>query len=340
MQQLYKILFMMTLISGTLISISSNSWLGVWIGLEMNLLSIIPLMNINKKAKATEASMKYFIVQAMASIILMMALLTNTIKSDFTSNLLIDTMNSLLMTTALLIKTGAAPFHFWFPEVMEGLEWTNALILLTWQKIAPMAILSYINLNENLIIVTILTSTIVGGIMGINQTSMRKILSFSSINHIGWMLAAMLYLETLWMWYFIIYSMMNILLVWALENLNISSISQLLMLMKLNPQLKMFFMFNFFSLGGVPPFIGFLPKWLTVQALIFNYMYFTAITLILITLVTLYFYMRMALPSISLSAYSQSSVSMNQQFKNKNFTLWNSALMMSLTLATLTFNWI
>nr|QJT42842.1 NADH dehydrogenase subunit 2 [Agrilus mali] len=338
MPYLYKTLFLMTLMMGTLISISANSWMGSWIGLEMNLLSIIPLMNNSKNPQSTEASLKYFIVQAMASMILLMSFIMDTIKSDLPMNLLTSCLPSTCLTTALLIKTGTAPFHFWFPEVMEGLSWVNALILLTWQKIAPLVILMYNN-NEMILLMAILFSVLVGGLIGLNQTSLRKILSYSSINHIGWMLAAMLFLETLWTWYFILYSIMNTMIIWVLKKFNISSISQLINISKLNPQLKIFFMFNFFSLGGIPPFIGFLPKWLTIQALIYNQMYLTTTLMIITTLITLYFYMRMTFPMISFSISAPTIISMNKHMKNYFLTMVNSMLLMSLIFSTMAFNW-
>ncbi|YP_009270985.1 NADH dehydrogenase subunit 2 (mitochondrion) [Agrilus planipennis] len=340
MSYLYKNLFIITLMTGTLISISSESWLGVWIGLEMNLLSIIPLMNNSKDLKSTEASLKYFIVQAMASMILLMGFLINTIKINLPNNLLLENLPSSIITTSLMIKTGAAPFHFWFPEVMEGLNWMNALIMLTWQKIAPMTIIMYTHSNEILITTVIMFSVITGGLMGINQTSLRKIMSYSSINHIGWMMAALLFTETLWKWYFLIYSAMNMAIIWMLSKFNISSIPQLMAMSKNNPKMKTFFMFNFFSLGGLPPFIGFLPKWLTIQVMVLNEMYLTGAMMIIITLITLYFYMRITMPLITLSSSSSSLNLSNQQFKSKNMMSLNSILLTGLLFSTMAFNWI
>nr|AYW52298.1 NADH dehydrogenase subunit 2 [Agrilinae sp. 1 ACP-2013] len=337
---MYKLLFLTTLVMGTLITISSNSWLGVWMGLEMNLLSIIPLMNNSKSPKSTEASLKYFITQAMASLILLMGMMMDSIKSDIPSNIWTESLFFLCITTSLVTKTGAAPFHFWFPEVVEGLDWFNALLMLTWQKIAPMITLMYINMNETLITFLMLTSIAVGGVMGLNQTSMKKIMSYSSINHIGWMLGALVFTETLWSWYFLIYSITNSLIIWAFSKFNISSISQFLMVSKTAPQLKMFLTLNFLSLGGIPPFIGFLPKWLTIQVLVQNQMYFSSCLMVVMTLITLYFYMRIALSPLSLSTSNVIPINQKQKMNKKTFVTINSALLMSLMLSTLTFNWI
>nr|YP_010926076.1 NADH dehydrogenase subunit 2 [Agrilus zanthoxylumi]WKF51805.1 NADH dehydrogenase subunit 2 [Agrilus zanthoxylumi] len=340
MTNLFKMLFSIMVVTGTMISISSKSWFGVWIGLEMNLLSIIPLMNNSKNFKSTESSLKYFITQAMASMILLMSILVSMMKLDFPNNLIQSELSSLWMVTSLLIKMGAAPFHFWFPEVMEGLSWLNALIMLTWQKITPMVIIIYSENMEKIIVMSIIMSVVVGGLMGMNQTSLRKIISYSSINHIGWMMAALLFSETLWNWYFIIYSTMNMVMTWMFSKFHLSSISQFINTMSMYPKFKTFFVFNFFSLGGLPPFIGFLPKWMTIQMLVMNNMYVIAVMMIMTTLITLYFYMQVTMPTMSFMAQSMTiKITNNQNLNNKFMMTLNTILLMSLLTATITFNW-
>nr|YP_010610491.1 NADH dehydrogenase subunit 2 [Agrilus discalis]WAP90831.1 NADH dehydrogenase subunit 2 [Agrilus discalis] len=340
MKQIYKNMFLVTLVLGTLISISANSWVVVWIGLEMNMLSIIPLISNSTKAQSTEASIKYFIIQAMASMILLIGCMMNTIKMNSPSNFIMEELPSLMVTSSLLTKMGAAPFHFWFPEVMEGLDWFNALVLLTWQKIAPMTMMMYIKTNEKLLFTVILFSIIISGVMGINQNSLRKILTYSSINHVGWMLTTILFLEEIWMFYFTIYSIMNIVMIWMLKKYNISSISQIMMMSKFNPQLKTFFMLNFLSLGGIPPMIGFLPKWFTIQILVNNQMYTMAFIMIVTTLITLYFYMRMVMNPFLGSISMPSNILISQQFKIKKLLILNCIIFMSLLFSTMMLNWI
>nr|ALO76928.1 NADH deshydrogenase subunit 2 [Habrocerus capillaricornis] len=284
----YKIIFFTSLVTGSMISISSNTWMGMWMGLEINLLSIIPLMNNNKNIFASEASMKYFVTQALASSIIMFSII---MMCKFKSFIWLN--NSFMMTfnSALLTKMGTAPFHFWFPEVLEGLSWMNCLILLTWQKIAPMVLIMF-NLSFPLFFsIIIVTCMLVGGIMGFNQISMRKIMAYSSINHIGWMLAAMFFINSIWTYYFIIYSMISINLIFMLKILNIFFIKQLISI-NLNFVSKFLFIFNFMSLGGLPPFLGFMPKWMTIQNLINSNHLFLSFSMIILTLITLFYYMR------------------------------------------------
>nr|ALO77322.1 NADH deshydrogenase subunit 2 [Hybosorus sp. HYB01] len=286
-------LFFTSLITGTLISVSSYSWMGMWIGLEVNLLSIIPLMSSNKNMLTSEAAMKYFITQAMASTLLMFSMIM--LSMNFIYNIQLNTYLLYIMNTSLLIKMGAAPFHFWFPEVMEGLSWENSTIMLTWQKIAPMVLIMYSNKTPFYLMFSIILSSIISGIMGVNQISLRKILAYSSINHIGWMLAAILFLESIWFFYFIIYTLITVSIILIFKTLNVFLLTQLFSSTLNNPTIKMSFMINFFSLGGLPPFLGFFPKWLTIQALIENGVYSMTIILIITTLMTLFFYVRLIL---------------------------------------------
>lgn len=84
------------------------------------------------------------------------------------------------------MKVGLAPTHFWLPEVLQGLDLTTGLILSTWQKVAPFALLLQIpHHNPTLLVILGLLSTLIGGWGGLNQTQLRKILAYSSIAHLG-----------------------------------------------------------------------------------------------------------------------------------------------------------
>nr|YP_010121890.1 NADH dehydrogenase subunit 2 [Necrodes littoralis]QRF92663.1 NADH dehydrogenase subunit 2 [Necrodes littoralis] len=334
MFKFYKLLFFSTMIIGTLISISSNSWMGMWMGLEINLLSIIPLMNNNKNALSVEASLKYFITQAIASTIILFSIIMMSLSFDIKW---IESSYSLIFNSALLTKMGSAPFHFWFPEVMEGLNWFNCLILLTWQKIAPMVLITY-NFNMPLFFSTIIIlSMLVSGIMGLNQISLRKILAFSSINHIAWMLASMFSMETTWLLYFLIYTIISINIVVIFKILNIFYISQIFLALKKNILIKIFFMMNFLSLGGLPPFLGFFPKWITIQGLIESKFYLLAFLMVILTLLTLYYYMRLIFSTLMINTLE---TNYHLSIKNNYFVIFltNFISIIGLVFCTMMFN--
>nr|ARH53909.1 NADH dehydrogenase subunit 2 [Limonius minutus] len=333
-------LFILTILLSTLISISSYSWLGMWLGLEINLLSIIPLMHSSSNILSTESSIKYFIVQAIASMIILLSIISMLMSTNLTTNMNYESMFMLSMNSALLTKMGMAPFHFWFPEVMEGLDWLNCLLILTWQKIAPMILLMYNMSFTMFTIIIILISMIISGLLGINQISMRKILAYSSINHMGWMLSTMMIMETVWIYYFIIYTLVSINLVLILKTFKIFFLNQLYMSLNNNFMVKIFFIMNFLSLSGIPPFLGFLPKWLTIQALLYSKMILLPTIMIVLTLITIYMYMRITLSTLLMNSgeFNWNDMLKINKFKSFYMSSMNFITLLSLILITIIFN--
>nr|AQP28517.1 NADH dehydrogenase subunit 2 [Termes group sp. F TB-2017] len=291
-----KILLLITLVGGVLVSVSSNSWLGAWMGLEINLMSFIPLMSNVKNMYNTEASLKYFIVQVLASATLLFMVVMKTLTEDlFTFEM--NPYTPMIICTPLLLKSGAAPFHWWFPGVMEGLSWENCALLMTVQKAAPLMLISYLIDINTFTLSIILMSTIVGSIGGLNQTSMRKILTYSSINHTGWMLIALITSENLWMVYYVIYSTLALTVVSAIKLSGASFINQTMMTNKETTLMKFMLFTSLLSLGGLPPFLGFLPKWIVIQAMITNNMAPLATVVVVTSLITLYYYLKISYSS-------------------------------------------
>nr|QNE85596.1 NADH dehydrogenase subunit 2 [Chrysotimus molliculus] len=319
MKNSYKILFLLTLMLGSLMTISANSWIGAWMGLEINLLSFIPLMNDINNLKSSEASLKYFLTQALASSIFLFAIIMYMMKFNFMFQFnLENNFSKLIMMLSLLMKSGTAPFHFWFPEVMEGLSWNNVLILMTWQKLAPLMLISYI-LNSIIILIIIIT-LIVGSLGGLNQTSLRKILSFSSINHLGWMLSAMYLNENIWMMYFMFYSFLSFTIVKMFNMINIFHFNQMFSSFSSSKYMKMIMMINLLSLGGLPPFLGFIPKWIIIQYLSINLNMMLVVILVSMTLITLLFYLRMCFSAFMLNYYENNFMIYNSMnFKKLEF---------------------
>nr|QXT44128.1 NADH dehydrogenase subunit 2 [Labidotermes celisi] len=286
----------MTLVMGMLVSVSSNSWLGAWMGLEINLMSFIPLMSNVKNMYNTEASLKYFIVQVLASATLLFLVVMKTLMEDlFTFES--SPYTPMIICTPLLLKSGAAPLHWWFPGVMEGLSWENCALLMTIQKAAPLMLMSYLIEMNTFTLSIVLMSTIVGSIGGLNQTSMRKILTYSSINHTGWMMIALSTGENLWMTYFTTYSILALTVVSAIKLSGVSFINQTMMTNSETTMMKFMMFTSLLSLGGLPPFLGFLPKWIVIQAMITNNMTPLAVMVVVMSLVTLYYYLKISYSS-------------------------------------------
>nr|YP_010563165.1 NADH dehydrogenase subunit 2 [Cnethodonta grisescens]UYX61171.1 NADH dehydrogenase subunit 2 [Cnethodonta grisescens] len=324
-----KMFFMFTLFFSTLISISSNSWLGCWIGLEINLLSFIPLISNSNNLFSNEASMKYFLTQSIASINFLFSIIMKLIlMKNFEMNLFI----SIMINSSLLMKMGSAPFHFWFPNIIEGLSWFNSLILMTWQKISPMILLSYY-FNMNFIIIIIIMNIIIGAINGMNQTSLRKLMAFSSINNLGWMLMTIMISMNLWLFYFLMYFFLTSMMTFLFYILNMFYINQLF-INNMNFMIKINLLINFLSLGGLPPFIGFFPKWIVINFLINNNFYLMTLLFMMMSLIMLFFYIRIIYSAFMFNYYKMKWFKI--LIKNKLFSIINLFSFMSIMSMILT----
>ncbi|YP_010272003.1 NADH dehydrogenase subunit 2 (mitochondrion) [Drosophila suzukii] len=313
-------LFITIMIIGTLITVTSNSWLGAWMGLEINLLSFIPLLSDNNNLMSTEASLKYFLTQALASTVLLFSSILLMLKNNM-NNEINESFTSMIIMSALLLKSGAAPFHFWFPNMMEGLTWMNALMLMTWQKIAPLMLISYLNI-KNLLLISVILSVVIGAIGGLNQTSLRKLMAFSSINHLGWMLSSLMISESIWLIYFLFYSFLSFILTFMFNIFKLFHLNQLFSWFVSSKILKFSLFMNFLSLGGLPPFLGFLPKWLVIQQLTLCNQYFLLTLMMMSTLITLFFYLRICYSAFMLNYFENNWVmEMNMNSNNTNLYL-------------------
>nr|YP_009654797.1 NADH dehydrogenase subunit 2 [Leptoglossus membranaceus]QCI09352.1 NADH dehydrogenase subunit 2 [Leptoglossus membranaceus] len=319
-----KLLFILILIVSTLITISANNWLGMWMGLEMNLMAFTPLISKKKDKKSSQAMMIYFLTQSIGSIVLLFSVMINSLI--FLSPLLISELTSIMIMISILIKVGAAPFHFWLPEMMVNLNWDECMILMTWQKIAPLTILHNLTPNNWFLYLSVVLSAMAGGIGGLNQTSLRKILAFSSINHLGWMMMFMS-MNSSWYKYLTIYSILVILICWMFKSMNALFINQL---MTSSPSLfeKLTLTITLLSIGGLPPFLGFLPKWMVIQSMISSGLYFIMVVMMLCSLLTLFYYLRL------MTAFILSYSSMNKwiSYKKPNKLMLLSFLLINLTL--------
>nr|YP_010952826.1 NADH dehydrogenase subunit 2 [Trapezia formosa]WMQ53246.1 NADH dehydrogenase subunit 2 [Trapezia formosa] len=282
-------MFLFTLLLGSLLTISSSSWFGMWIGLELNLLSFIPLILIKMNPLYSETALKYFLIQALGSTFI---ILSSCLYLSFSFSI------SPLIIMALLLKLGAAPFHFWFPHIMEGLSWPQAYILLSIQKLAPMYMLSHLYSHSFMIMLSAILSALVGAFGGLNVLSLRKIMAFSSINHMSWMLIAIFISDFMWLTYFVFYVLISLSIVMFFNSFHSYYFSDLLNLSYSNPYFTLLLPLNLLSLGGLPPFTGFIPKWFMIQSMLMNQMIFPLMFLIFSALVTLYYYLRVLLPFI------------------------------------------
>lgn len=279
------LLFTLRILLRIIMIISSPSLFIRWVGLELNTLAFIPLLLNIKNKLTSEASIKYFLTQTLASILFILGLLINLTNSGV--------IWTLFLFLGLSIKLGAAPFHSWLLTVAESCSWVLLLILLTIQKINPLLIVWFSGRHtNNFNILLIFISVLVGGFIGLIQTSSRLVLTFSSINHLGWLLSSLMFNLWLGVVYFSIYFLVLIPVVNFFQKKNVHHINQLPSLNTGRLRLGLL-LIRLISLGGLPPFLGFLPKWVVLQSLVSSGYFIQALVMVFISLFTLYYYLRL-----------------------------------------------
>nr|ADT71436.1 NADH dehydrogenase subunit 2 [Harpactes ardens]AIF34266.1 NADH dehydrogenase subunit 2 [Harpactes ardens]AIF34276.1 NADH dehydrogenase subunit 2 [Harpactes ardens]AIF34277.1 NADH dehydrogenase subunit 2 [Harpactes ardens]AIF34293.1 NADH dehydrogenase subunit 2 [Harpactes ardens] len=314
-----KLISILSLMIGTTITISSNHWVMAWTGLEINTLAIIPLISKSHHPRSIEASTKYFLVQAAASTTLLFSSMTNawaTGQWDITQ--LTNPTSCLLLTMAIATKLGLVPFHFWYPEVLQGTTMTTALLLSTLMKLPPITILFLTShsLNPTLLTSMAIISTALGGWMGLNQTQTRKILAFSSISHLGWMTIIIIYNPKLTLLTFYLYSLITSTVFLSFNTTNTLKLSTLMTSWTKVPMLNATLLLTLLSLAGLPPMTGFMPKWFIIQELTKQDMTPSATLIAMLSLLSLFFYLRLTYYS-AITLPPNSTNHMKQWYLNK-----------------------
>nr|ATZ70864.1 NADH dehydrogenase subunit 2 [Conus grahami] len=295
----FGLMFLFVMGFGTMLSLSSVHWLGIWAGLEMNLIGFLPMLIYQKKISESESAVKYFIVQALGSSLLIFGSLLG-FSTSFSWDVMSGGMSGILglcaLVSGLSVKLGVFPFHYWVPSVMAGLSWVSCMLLATWQKLAPLfLLLSLCELSETkelLVLFCVMSggSALAGGMGGLNQTQIRALLAYSSIGHLGWMTFAMLHSEWCMKLYLFIYLGITASLfvsLWLKDSSAMKNVSSL----KHFKIYHLVIMLLLLSLSGLPPLLGFVSKWLVVFIASSGPFSFIIFMLILGSLMSLFYYL-------------------------------------------------
>nr|YP_008999711.1 NADH dehydrogenase subunit 2 [Rattus niobe]AGB56879.1 NADH dehydrogenase subunit 2 [Rattus niobe] len=330
MNPITLIIIYFTILMGPVITMSSSNLLLMWVGLEVSLLSIVPLLTDKKSPRSTEAATKYFLTQATASMIMLLAIILNYKQSGMwmfqqhTNNMLLN-----MTLISLAMKLGLAPFHYWLPEVTQGIPMHIGLILLTWQKIAPLSILYQIYqlLNPTITTILAITSVFIGAWGGLNQTQTRKIMAYSSIAHMGWMVAILPYNPNLMLLNLMIYILLTIPMFISLMMNSATTINSFSLTWNKTPMILTMASIVLLSMGGLPPLTGFLPKWAIISELLKNNCSILSTLMAMMALLNLFFYTRL-IYSMSLTMFPTNN--------NSKMTSHHTNLKYNLILPTLT----
>nr|ARW71573.1 NADH dehydrogenase subunit 2 [Polychrus femoralis] len=281
---------------GTILTMSSHHWLMAWIGLEINTLAIIPMISQQHHPRATEATTKYFLTQAAASALILFSSTTNAwALGTWDIIQMTNPTSTTLLTAALAMKLGLAPAHFWLPEVLQGAKMSTALIITTWQKLAPMSLmyLTMHTLSPTILLLMGMLSSLLGGWGGLNQTQTRKLMAYSSIAHLGWMATISTILPNILTLTLIIYLLMTTTMFSTLIMLKSKTLQDLSTTWTTAPTITTISLLTLLSLGGLPPLTGFMPKWLILEELTMQNLTPTATILAMSALLSLFFYLRL-----------------------------------------------
>nr|YP_009344343.1 NADH dehydrogenase subunit 2 [Temnopleurus reevesii]APT42111.1 NADH dehydrogenase subunit 2 [Temnopleurus reevesii] len=332
-----SLLLFLTVILGTLIVVSSQNWFVIWVGLEISTLALVPLLCSNFSPRNIEATIKYFLIQALsAALLLNGAMIQAWLTGSWSILEPSNNVTMLCISIALAFKIGLAPCHFWFPDVLQGLPFTQGLIIASWQKIAPLVLIFSISNTtfSYLLISASLISIVVGGWGGLNQTQTRKILAFSSIANMGWITVTALYSTQAAIIMLIIYLLINTAVFLLLDLLTLSTLGHLNNTAQLSPISIILITMLILSLGGLPPLTGFMLKFTSLYFLISNNFIMLSAIMVLGSLLSLFFYIRISF-NVSLVLFPQHIVSLTAWRNSMSTTYLPANTWMASSLSTI-----
>nr|AJA04728.1 NADH dehydrogenase subunit 2 [Phrynocephalus reticulatus bannikovi] len=323
----------LSIITSTIMTMSSSNWLMAWIGLELNTLAILPIISKPKTLRSSEAATKYFLTQAIASA---MMLLSSTINAWQTGNWdileLKNKFSTTIMVLALLMKMGAAPVHFWLPEVLQGTTLQTALLITTWQKLAPISLMYMIsnNIQPTIFVLTGLLSMIVGGLGGVNQTQLRKMMAYSSINNLGWTIMTMPFSPNMAIMNISVYIIMTTPIFLMMTSTSMKTLQNLSTTWTTSTTMTFSISLLMLSISGLPPFTGFMPKMLILNELILQNLPMLATLAIMTSLISLLFYLRITYLAMMLTSPMTASSSTKWRTQNQKSQLMTMTIPMAL----------
>ena len=315
----YSILILCSIL-GMMVMISSNDLMVFYIGLELQSLALYVLASFNKdQLKSSEAGLKYFVLSALSSGILLYGCSLLYGFSGSTNFLIIsENINSMeygltfgivFILVGLAFKISAVPFHMWAPDVYEGSPTSVTLFFAIVPKIAALTVfirflyLPFFNvINEWQIIIIFLSiaSMVFGAIAAIGQKNLKRLIAYSSIGHMGYALAGLSVGTNEGIQssvsYISIYLIMNLglfscLFMMKRNNRYYENIDDLSGLSKNHPLISFSLLIILFSLAGIPPMAGFFAKFYVFASVIKQEMYFLAIIGLLATVISAFYYL-------------------------------------------------
>ena len=318
--------YVLTLFStlGMMVMISASHFLTLYLGLELLSLSLYAMVAINRdSATSVEAAMKYFVLGAIASGMLLYGM--SMIYGSTGSLMLTDVSVALqegmgqkiplafgvvFIVAGLAFKLGAVPFHMWVPDVYQGAPTPVTLFISSAPKLAAFAFsirLLVQGLEElhgdwqGMLILLAVLSMAIGNLVAIAQTNLKRMLAYSTISHMGFLLLGILAASqngySSAMFYSVVYALMSLggfgmILILSRQGFESESLDDLKGLNQRSPWLAFLMLLLMFSMAGVPPTVGFYAKLSVLQAVVEAGMVWLAIVAVLFSLIGAFYYLR------------------------------------------------
>lgn len=322
----YFILAMMSIL-GMMVMVSGHSLLTLYLGLEIMSLSLYALIaTARDRASAIEAALKYFVLGAIASGLLLYGMsmiygisgsLDISQISSFASASTLSSQQTLILNFGLVFlvigiafKLGAVPFHMWVPDVYQGSPTSVTMFLSTVPKIAAIALLIRLLIDglgelqhywADLFMILAVLSIAIGSLVALTQTNIKRMLAYSTISHIGFVLLGFVtgvvdgYGAAVF--YVLAYILMSLaafgsIIVLNRKGFEADQISDFQGLSKHSPWFALIMLVVMLSMAGVPPFIGFYSKLFILQQVVAEGYVILAITAVIFAVISAYYYLQ------------------------------------------------
>ena len=308
---------------GMMIMTSASSFLTLYLGLELLSLCLYAMVALQRDSSiASESAMKYFVLGAIASGMLLygMSMLygaTGSLDLQVISQQLSSVTDKTILAFGLVFviigvafKLGAVPFHMWVPDVYQGSPTAVTLYIASAPKIAAFAMLmrllvgGLLELHEQwqgILIILAVASMAIGNIVAISQTNIKRMLAYSAISHVGFLLLGVLSGTTegfaASMFYIITYVLMSLasfgmIIIMSRKGFEADKLDDYKGLNRRNPWFAFMMMFIMFSMAGVPPFVGFWAKLSVLKAVVSADLLWLALVAVVFSIIGAFYYLR------------------------------------------------
>lgn len=314
---------MILLSVSSVICLTTNSWVIIWVLLEINTLAFCTLIKTfsKEKKRISEIRIKYFIIQSVSSGLLLFSSIS--IKTQHKTFKLC----SIFALIALLIKIASSPFQQWFVNIVKKSKRKNGAILITWQKLAPVYLVIY--QTKAFVWPFLILSRLVGAISQINKKEFKEIIAFSSVFNLRWILLAITFNTKIFILFSLIYWISVIIIIYVVKK---SKIKEIRLSSNITTK-KWVILTVVLNLAGIPPLAGFLAKWIVFTESLVNQSIAIVTILLVIRRVNLYVYTRIINRSvINNTKYNQKSNSKSEKILTKVILTTNLTPILVLTI--------